>query len=77
MLHGIGLEVELFTPTFAVARAGGWTAHVLEQAAEDRLIRPAVEYVGERNRHYPSGTPSTPSAPAGEYDPAMNPAPMA
>jgi len=77
VLHGIGLDVELFTPTFAVARAGGWTAHVLEQAAEDRLIRPAVEYVGERNRHYPSATSCTASAPAGEYDPAMNPAPVA
>ncbi len=53
LLHGIGFESELFTPTFAVARAGGWTAHVLEQAAEDRLIRPAAAYVGERNRRCP------------------------
>jgi len=52
LLHGIGLEPELFTPTFAVARTGGWTAHVLEQAAEDRLIRPAAAYVGERARTY-------------------------
>ena len=53
LLHGVGLDVELFTPTFAVARAGGWTAHVLEQAAEDRLIRPSVAYVGARERHCP------------------------
>jgi citrate synthase len=32
ILHGVGLEAEMFTPTFAVSRVGGWTAHVLEQA---------------------------------------------
>ena len=46
LLHGVGLESELFTPTFAVARVGGWTAHVLEQRAENRLIRPESVYVG-------------------------------
>jgi citrate synthase len=46
LLHGIGLDTELFTPTFAVARTGGWTAHVLEQAENNRLIRPAANYVG-------------------------------
>ena len=46
LLHGVGLESALFTPTFAVARAGGWTAHVLEQRAENRLIRPESVYVG-------------------------------
>ena len=48
VLHGVGLEPELFSPTFAVARAGGWTAHVLEQIHEDHLIRPQVAYVGAR-----------------------------
>jgi len=48
VLHGVGLEPELFSPTFAVARAGGWTAHVLEQIHEDHLIRPQVVYVGAR-----------------------------
>jgi citrate synthase len=63
LLHGLGLETELFTPTFAVARAGGWTAHVLEQAAEDRLIRPAAAYVGERDRRCPpGGAPAAPPA---------------
>ena len=52
LLHGIGLETELFTPTFAVARAGGWTAHVLEQNDEDRLIRPAAVYVGPQHPHW-------------------------
>ena len=42
----------MFTATFAVARVGGWTAHVLEQIAEDRLIRPRVAYVGRREVRY-------------------------
>ena len=46
LLHGLGLPTELFTPTFAVGRVAGWTAHCLEQQAEDRLIRPQSEYVG-------------------------------
>ncbi|MBI3785652.1 MAG: citrate synthase/methylcitrate synthase [Deltaproteobacteria bacterium] len=51
LLHGIGLDSDLFTPTFAIGRAGGWTAHVLEQIDEDRLIRPDAIYVGE-DRHW-------------------------
>jgi citrate synthase len=50
LLHGIGLATDLFTPTFAIARAGGWTAHVLEQLEEDHLIRPESRYVGPRDR---------------------------
>jgi citrate synthase len=50
VLHGIGLEVAMFTPTFAVGRVGGWTAHVLEQVRDDRLIRPDAEYVGATGR---------------------------
>ncbi len=46
VLDAIGLPPELFTPTFALARTAGWTAHALEQAAENRLIRPDVEYTG-------------------------------
>ena len=52
LLHGIGLDSDLFTPTFAIARAGGWTAHVLEQVDEDRLIRPDSLYVGDEGRHW-------------------------
>ena len=54
VLHGIGLEVDLFTPTFAISRVGGWTAHVLEQIQEDRLIRPQSVYVGPTDRKWVS-----------------------
>ena len=46
ILHSLGLEARAFTPTFAVARVAGWTAHILEQIDEDRLIRPRVVYTG-------------------------------
>ena len=44
--HLLGIPIELFTPIFAVSRVAGWTAHVLEQYANNRLIRPRAEYVG-------------------------------
>jgi citrate synthase len=50
LLHGLGLGVELFTPTFAVSRVSGWIAHALEQRAANRIIRPQSEYVGPRGR---------------------------
>lgn len=62
LLHGLGLESSLFTPTFAVARVAGWTAHVLEQIGEDRLIRPDVVYTGARGRKWP-GPPARWSLP--------------
>jgi citrate synthase len=46
VLEAIGLPPELFTPTFAVARTAGWTAHAIEQAGANKLIRPDVDYVG-------------------------------
>ena len=42
----LGIPIALFTPIFAVSRVSGWTAHVLEQYANNRLIRPRAEYVG-------------------------------
>jgi citrate synthase len=52
LLHGLGLEVPLFTPTFAIGRVTGWIAHALEQRATGRLIRPSSEYVGARDRNW-------------------------
>jgi len=49
VLHGLGLDVPLFTPTFAIGRVSGWLAHAFEQRAANRLIRPSSEYVGLRN----------------------------
>jgi citrate synthase len=54
VLHGVGLEPELFTPTFAVSRVGGWTAHVLEQIGDDTLLRPSSAYLGATDRHWSS-----------------------
>jgi len=48
LLHGLGLEVPLFTPTFAIARVAGWTAHAFEQRRVGKLIRPQSVYVGPR-----------------------------
>ena len=47
----LGLDIDLFTPVFAVSRIAGWTAHVIEQLDDNRLIRPRAEYVGP---HYPN-----------------------
>ncbi len=46
VLQSVGLTSDQFSATFAAGRVAGWTAHVLEQQAENRLIRPASEYVG-------------------------------
>jgi citrate synthase len=46
MFYALGLPVDLYTPIFAVSRISGWTAHVLEQYANNRLIRPRAEYIG-------------------------------
>ena len=48
----MGIPFELYTPIFAVSRISGWTAHVLEQYANNRLIRPRAEYVGPTRRQW-------------------------
>jgi citrate synthase len=48
----LGLEPEIFTPIFAVSRASGWLAHVLEQHGDNRLIRPRANYVGSPVRPF-------------------------
>jgi len=52
LLHGLGLDVPLFTPTFAISRVSGWIAHAFEQRAANRLIRPKSQYVGPRDRRW-------------------------
>ncbi len=46
LMASVGLSGDLFTPTFAVSRCAGWTAHILEQVNNNRLIRPEAEYTG-------------------------------
>jgi citrate synthase len=48
----LGIPTDLFTPIFAMSRISGWTAHILEQYSNNRLIRPRAEYTGERDLKY-------------------------
>lgn len=50
--HSLGIDHDLFTPIFAVSRMSGWIAHILEQYANNRLIRPRAEYVGESHQEW-------------------------
>ncbi len=50
--HALGLPVKVFTPIFVVARMSGWTAHVIEQVGDNRLIRPLSLYSGPAPRDY-------------------------
>jgi citrate synthase len=53
-LNHLGIPTYLFTPVFAVGRAPGWLAHVLEQYADNRIIRPRAEYIGSQGSQYVS-----------------------
>jgi citrate synthase len=53
VLQGVGLTPDLFPSVFALARHAGWTAHILEQAADNRLIRPDMRYTGPSERPLP------------------------
>ncbi len=53
--YSLGIPVDLFTPIFAVSRMSGWTAHILEQYTNNRLIRPRADYIGA-----PAGQPWVP-----------------
>jgi citrate synthase len=44
--YSLGIPTDLFTPIFAIARVAGWTAHLLEQVTDNRLIRPQSLYIG-------------------------------
>lgn len=48
----MGIPLDLYTPIFAVSRISGWTGHILEQYADNKLIRPRAEYVGKRDQKY-------------------------
>jgi citrate synthase len=52
LLYGLGLPTELFTPTFAISRAAGWTAHAFEQMAANRIIRPQSVFTGVKDRRW-------------------------
>jgi citrate synthase len=48
----MGIPLDLYTPIFAISRISGWTAHILEQYADNKLIRPRAQYIGPRNVPY-------------------------
>ena len=52
LYHYLNLPVELYTPLFVVSRVAGWSAHVIEQLANNRLIRPRANYIGPASRKF-------------------------
>jgi citrate synthase len=52
LYHAIGIPVDLFAVTFALGRVVGWTAHIMEQRADNRLIRPLADYQGPAPRAF-------------------------
>jgi citrate synthase len=52
VFRSLEIPLGLYTPMFAVGRAGGWAAHVMEQHGDNRLIRPRANYTGEIDRPY-------------------------
>ncbi len=50
--HFMGIPTELFTPIFVLSRITGWAAHIFEQRADNKLIRPNAEYIGPDERPF-------------------------
>jgi 2-methylcitrate synthase/citrate synthase II len=53
LYHYMGLDIEIYTPIFALARVAGWSAHIIEQLEHNRLMRPRARYIGPPNRVVP------------------------
>jgi citrate synthase len=52
LFYSLGIPVDLFTPVIAAARIAGWTANIIEQHDDNRLIRPRGDYVGPKRRAF-------------------------
>ena len=52
VLDAVGISTDMMTPLFAMSRIAGWSAHIIEQWADNRLIRPRGNYIGDTDRRY-------------------------
>jgi 2-methylcitrate synthase len=52
LYHCLGIPTDMFTPIFVLSRIAGWSAHILEQRKDNRLIRPLAQYIGPAPRNW-------------------------